>query len=147
MLTVRAERAVASRRSIALALLAAVGFGLYFTLTDAVADDSVLWLLLLGRTAAVAVLLAIVVATRPAVRPTARQVGALAVIGALDLLATGLYALATTKGLLTIVAVVGALYPVTTVLLARAVLKERLRREQQAGVGLAFAGVAAVAGG
>jgi drug/metabolite transporter (DMT)-like permease len=43
--------------------------------------------------------------------------------------------------------VVGALYPIATVLLARALLGERLRREQQAGIGLAFVGVAAVAAG
>jgi drug/metabolite transporter (DMT)-like permease len=70
----------------------------------------------------------------------------LVVVGALDLAATGLYAIATTKGLLAVVAVVGALYPVATVLLARAVLHERLQRPQAAGVVLAFLGVAAVAG-
>src|SRR6266511_1420986 len=44
-----AERAAAGRRSIALALVAAVGFGSYFALSDAAADDSVLWLLVLSR--------------------------------------------------------------------------------------------------
>jgi drug/metabolite transporter (DMT)-like permease len=136
-----------ARASIALALLAAVGFGLYFTLTDAVADRSVLWLLLLGRAAAIAALLGVLLATRPAVRPTPPQLGALAAIGAADLLATGLYAVAMTEGLLSVVAVVGSLYPIATVILARVVLKERLRREQQAGVALAFLGVAAVAAG
>ena len=60
-----------------------------------------------------------------------------------DLAATGLYALANTKGALSIVAVVGSLYPVLTVLLARVVLKERLRSVQSAGVAVAFLGVAA----
>ena len=142
-----AERAGAARTSIVLALLAAVGFGLYFTLTDAVADDSVLWLLLLGRAAAIAALLGVLLAARPAALPTPPQLGALAAIGAADLLATGLYAVAMTEGLLSVVAVVGSLYPIMTVILARAVLKERLRNEQWAGVGLAFAGVAAVAAG
>ncbi|HEX2085545.1 MAG TPA: EamA family transporter, partial [Solirubrobacteraceae bacterium] len=142
-----AEPGRSGRLSIGLALLAALGFGAYFTLTDAVAEDSILWLLLLGRAAAVSVLLAVVLVTRPRARPVPRQLAALATIGALDLAATGLYALATTEGLLSVVAVVGSLYPVATVLLARAVLKERLRREQQAGVALALAGVAAVAAG
>ena len=66
-------------------------------------------------------------------------------VGALDLLATGLYGVANTEGLLSIVAVVGALYPVATVLLARVVLHERLRPSQAVGVALAFLGVAAVA--
>ena len=144
----RSEHAApAARQSIVLALFAALAFGVYFSLTDTVAEDSVLWLLLLGRVAAVVILVGVVVARPPAVRPKPPDLGALAAIGALDLLATGLYALATTEGLLSIVAVVGALYPIATVLLARAILGERLQREQQVGVVLAFAGVAAVAAG
>ena len=141
------ERATAARTSIALALFAALAFGVYFSITDAVAEDSVLWLLILGRAAAIALLAGVLVARPPEVRPARRDLLPLAAIGALDLLATGLYALATTEGLLSIVAVVGALYPIATVLLARIVLGERLRREQQAGVALAFLGVAAVAAG
>ena len=137
----------AHRSSIVLALLAALAFGVYFSVTDAVAEDSVLWLLLLGRGAAIVLIAALLVIRPPAVRPRPPDLVALAAIGALDLLATGLYALATTEGLLSIVAVVGALYPIATVLLARAILGERLRREQQAGIALAFAGVAAVAAG
>jgi tetratricopeptide (TPR) repeat protein len=66
----------------------------------------------------------------------------MALVGVLDLAATGLFAVASTEGLLSVVAVVGALYPVATVLLARAVLKERIRRIQGFGVALAFLGVA-----
>jgi drug/metabolite transporter (DMT)-like permease len=137
----------AARTSIVLALFAALAFGVYFSITDAVAEDSVLWLLALGRVAAVALLVGFLVARPPRVRPEGTDLLPLAAIGALDLLATGLYAWATTEGLLSIVAVVGALYPITTVLLARAILGERLRRQQQAGVALAFVGVAAVAAG
>ena len=67
--------------------------------------------------------------------------------GLLDVSATGLYGLANTKGALSIVSVVGALYPVATVLLARAVLGERIRRVQQAGVAAAMLGVALIATG
>ncbi|HEV2062863.1 MAG TPA: EamA family transporter [Solirubrobacteraceae bacterium] len=141
------ERVGAARTSILLALFAALAFGVYFSITDAVAEDSVLWLLLIGRGAAVALLAGFVVARPPAVRPKPVDLLPLAAIGGLDLLATGLYALATTEGLLSIVAVVGSLYPIATVLLARAVLRERLRRGQQAGVALALVGVAAVAAG
>ena len=44
-----AEQAAAGRLSVVLALVAAVGFGSYFALSDAAADDSVLWLLVLAR--------------------------------------------------------------------------------------------------
>jgi drug/metabolite transporter (DMT)-like permease len=45
------------------------------------------------------------------------------------------------------VAVVGSLYPVTTVLLARVILRERLQRVQAAGVLVALLGVALVSVG
>ena len=46
-----------------------------------------------------------------------------------------------------IVAVLGALYPVTTVLLARCLLAERMLRVQQVGVLAAVAGVVLLAAG
>jgi drug/metabolite transporter (DMT)-like permease len=67
--------------------------------------------------------------------------------GTIDCTATGLYALATTKGALSIVAVIGSLYPVVTVLLARTFLAERIRPIQQVGVVAALAGVAMIAAG
>jgi drug/metabolite transporter (DMT)-like permease len=142
------EQASSSRTSIALALFAALAFGVYFSITDAVAEDSVLWLLLLGRGISVVLLGAALAVTRTPLRIRGRRdLGLVAMVGGLDLLATGLYGVANTEGLLSIVAVVGALYPVATVLLARVVLRERLRPSQAAGVALAVAGVAAVAGG
>jgi drug/metabolite transporter (DMT)-like permease len=69
------------------------------------------------------------------------------VVGLLDVGANGLYAWATTKGLLSVVAVLGALYPVSTVLLARVVLEERVRRVQEVGIVAALAGVALIAAG
>jgi drug/metabolite transporter (DMT)-like permease len=135
------------RRSIVLALVAAVGLGLYFTLSDPAADESVLWLLLVARTTAVVLLAGAALATRTSVAVPPRDLGTLALVGVLDLTATGLYGLANTEGLLSVVAVVGSLYPVTTVLLARAVLHERLARVQAVGVMLAFTGVGAVAAG
>jgi drug/metabolite transporter (DMT)-like permease len=136
-----------SRQSVLLALVAAVGLGLYFTLSDPAADESVLWLLLVARSTAVVVLGGAALVTRASVVMPPRDLRMLALVGVLDLAATGLYGLANTEGLLSIVAVVGSLYPVTTVLLARTILHERLARAQAAGVALAFTGVAAVAAG
>jgi drug/metabolite transporter (DMT)-like permease len=139
-------RAAASRLSIGLALVAALGFGSYFVLSDAAADDSVLWFLVLSRVIPVPALVAVAL-WRGMPAPEPRPAALLAVAGTLDCGATGLYALANTKGALSIVAVVGSLYPVATVVLARVVLGERIRPVQRLGVAAALTGVALIAGG
>jgi drug/metabolite transporter (DMT)-like permease len=55
--------------------------------------------------------------------------------------------MALTRGELSVVAVIGSLYPIGTVLLARVLLGERMRRIQLAGVLAAFVGVALVTAG
>jgi drug/metabolite transporter (DMT)-like permease len=133
----------ASRQSIALALAAALGFGTFFVVYDAAADGSVLWAVLIARLVAVPFVGGLVLARRQRL-PVRRDLAVLCVAGTLDLAATGLYALANREGALSVVSVVGSLYPVATVLLAQAVLSERVRASQGAGVLLAFAGVALV---
>ena len=54
--------------------------------------------------------------------------------GALDMLANVLYVVAVRGGMLSIVATLTSLYPASTIILARIVLKERLRTLQQIGV-------------
>jgi uncharacterized membrane protein len=141
-----AERAAAGKLSVGLALVAAVGFGSYFVLSDAAADDSVLWLLALSRIIPVPALAAFAWARRMP-RPPERATLVLVAAGTLDCSATALYGVANTKGALSIVSVVGSLYPVMTLILARAVLGERIRPVQQAGVAAALAGVAMIAAG
>jgi drug/metabolite transporter (DMT)-like permease len=141
-----AGRAAAGRLSIGLALLSAVGFGTYFSLADVAADGSVLWLLLLARVVVLPVMAGAVLISRPPL-PSRGDLATLVGAGLLDIVATGLYGVANTKGALSIVSVVGALYPVTTVLLARMVLSERLRPIQAAGIGAAFAGVGLIVAG
>ena len=60
-------------------------------------------------------------------------------IGGLDVAAAAGFAVATTQGELSIVAVLGALYPVATVVLAYYALRERLSRVQTVGVVCALA--------
>ncbi len=55
--------------------------------------------------------------------------------------------LAAGRGLLSVVGVLGSLYPAFTVVLARFVLHERLTRAQGAGVLVTLAGVVALAAG
>jgi drug/metabolite transporter (DMT)-like permease len=136
-----------NRRAILLALGAAVGFGLYFVFADIGADGSVLWLLALGRIFILPPIVTILAVRRVPVVPPVRDRWQLVAIGLCDLSATALYGVATTRGALAIVAVIGSLYPVMTVLLAWGVVGERISRLQLAGVITAMAGVAMVSTG
>jgi drug/metabolite transporter (DMT)-like permease len=140
------DEASVARLSIVLALLAAIGFGTYFIGADVAADDSVIWTVVLGRVIAIP-LVGAALLVRGTKLPRGPDLAALCIAGCVDLTATGLYGLANTHGALSIVSVVGSLYPVATILLARAVLHERVRRVQAAGVFAALTGVALIAVG
>jgi drug/metabolite transporter (DMT)-like permease len=143
----RGDRA-ASRtraRSVLLAVLAAVAFGVALLAIGRGAESSAVLTLVGMRTTSVSafVVVALVLRSVGGVRP--RDLPALGAIGACDLSANLAFGFASTLGLLSITAVLGSLYPVATVLLARFVLHERLLAVQWAGVGAALAGVALIA--
>jgi drug/metabolite transporter (DMT)-like permease len=141
-----AERVADTRRSIILALVAALGFGSFLTALDASAAHGAEWALLAARSTSVPLVLIAALAVRPGL-PQPADLPALALLGLLDAGANGLFAAASTQGLLSIVGVIGSLYPVATVILARAILRERIRPMQQIGVVAALAGVALIAAG
>ena len=68
----------------------------------------------------------------------------MAFIGLVDISATGAFILATQLGSLTIIAVLGSLYPAVTVLLARFIDKERLHHGQLVGLVLCFMAIALI---
>jgi drug/metabolite transporter (DMT)-like permease len=142
---VRAAGRRAHRDAIALALVAAVAFGLYFLLAHIGTRGGVGWLLMLANVTGVLGVLAIGALTHSPPRPPPRgDLVVLLLAGVLEFAATGLYGLANRHGQLSVVAVAGSLYPVATVLLARAVLHERLLAAQALGVSLALVGVALI---
>ncbi len=90
--------------------------------------------------------LALLVA-RPSFARVPAALGVLVAIGFFDVLANALFAIASTKGILPVVAVGGSMYPAFTIALAHGVLGERLARVQWGGVVLALVGVGLIAGG
>ena len=142
-----AAAAAVPRRELALAIVAGAAFGVVFILLGETSDDSGIWPLVSARLIQVLVLVPALLISRSQllVDPTSRLT-ALAV-GVLDVSANGLFLLAVREGLLSVVAVLSSLYPATTVLLARAMLGERLERAQLAGLGLALLGVGLIAAG
>jgi drug/metabolite transporter (DMT)-like permease len=138
----------AVRASLGLALLAALGFGSFFVLIDAATEDGgAPWSLLLVRVGEALLLGAAALVARPRMPASLRDASPLLLVGALDYLATALFALATEQGLLSVVSVVGSLYPAVTVVLARIVLAERVARSQEAGVVITLAAVVAISAG
>jgi drug/metabolite transporter (DMT)-like permease len=131
------------RQALFLAIGAAVGFGVAYTLLALAAGTSVYGTLLFQRIGGLVVLGPIVLRTGAlkGIGLTVRRVAALAAIGITDIAANGSYALAASRGNLSIAAVLASLYPVVTALLARAILSERLRTVQSVGVLAALAGV------
>jgi drug/metabolite transporter (DMT)-like permease len=136
-----------ARASVWLALLAALGFGCYFVGMRSSARADVPWALFTARAAGVAGLLVAVRVAREPIGGVGDALVPVAAVGILDLTANGLYALASRHGDLSVVAVAASLYPVATVLLARAVLGERVRRLQEVGIVAALTGVVLIAAG
>lgn len=138
----------ASREALILSGVAALGFGGFFIGMDAAVEDAgPYWSLFVARVAACAALGATLLALRPKLGLERGALPALALIGVLDVGANAFFALGTDTGLLSVVSVLASLYPVATVVLARALLHERLVPLQTAGVAVALAGVGMIAAG
>lgn len=143
-----AQQARRDRRlSVGLALLAALCIGLVLLGYDVTARTDPLWAMLGGRLSSATVFFVLFLVLRPRLRMTRAAVPYLIAVGILDTAANGLFSVATTQGYLSLVAVLGSVYPVVTVLLAFVALHERIARHQLAGVVGALAGVALIAAG
>lgn len=124
--------------------LSAAGFGAFYVFMDAAGEGGVPWALLVSRLAAVTAIVGVALALRVRVTVPRRTVPGLALIGVLIVGADAAYAVASTVGHLSVVAVLAAFHPVVTIALAATVLRERIDAVQRAGVVAALVGVIAV---
>lgn len=130
------------------AVVAALLLGALLTCLDAAGQSSAVWSAFTVRLSSVPLLAVAAIATGVPMRGIRRSDLALLLgVGAVDNAANVLFSLASSRGLLTLVAVIAALVPVVTVLLAWFLLHERLTHHQLVGVVLALAGVASIAAG
>ncbi|CAN5622271.1 EamA family transporter [soil metagenome] len=135
----------AAKHELVLALGAGTAFGFVFVVLGATDEASGFWPLLGARAASVTLLLVWVVRSGLPLVPRRDTRATVMGAGVLDVGANALYLLAVRDGLLSLVSVLSSLYPLTTVLLARVVLGERLHRSQVIGLGLGLGGVALIA--
>lgn len=124
-----------------LPLVAGSFFGLYFIAMHRATLTAFFWPLAAARLAGFLAFGGYALAARkPAMPP--RDLWALCVInGLMDVAGNAFYVLAAQAGRMDIAAVLGALYPASTVMLAWIFLRERLALRQAAGVLLAFAAI------
>jgi len=132
-------------RPVFLAFFAAVSFGfcVYFMAKGARINPTMTVTAM--RAVQVALVLVLFLAVRNLGGLVKRDVPMLATIGASDAGANVLYTFAASLGLLSVVSVLGSLYPIITVLLAWWIHKERLMRVQYIGIAITFTGVALLA--
>jgi drug/metabolite transporter (DMT)-like permease len=135
-------------RAVLLALVAAVALGIFtYFLGLGSREGDALSTLVGARVGSLAVLLGLALGRGTPLRIGRRWLVPVLAIGLCDVSANALFALASGRGLLALVSVLGSLYPVATVILAYLLLKERLTRMQIGGVGIALAGVVALSAG
>jgi len=129
------------------ALLSGISIGAFYVCIAQSHANAGLWPLVCSRLASVGVLAVLALAVGRSLAPQPGSWVMIIVAGVIDMCANALYLLATRYGMLSIVAVLASLYPASTVLLARVVLRERLNRLQIAGVACALVAVGMIATG
>lgn len=135
-------------RGVALGLASGAAFGLFFLFMRNGGETGALWPALAARSAGLAIYLvaAVIIKAAPVgIRAGWPLFAATLGAGAFDAAANICYVLATRAGLFGPAVVLTSLYPAVTVLLARLMLREHMRRTQQAGLLLAAVGISLIA--
>ena len=132
-------------RGLGLAICAGIGFGGYLICSRQAATEAVFWPLVAARLASVLEMLVIVVASRQAWAPARRLLPWMIVAGICDSLGNMFFMFAVRHGRLDVATVLSSLYPASTVLLARFLLKEKLSRLQASGMLAALVAVPLIA--
>jgi drug/metabolite transporter (DMT)-like permease len=140
----RPDGEVGSRRGLGLALLAGVMFGLFLISGKQAGHGGVFWPLVSARAASTVLMLIIVGFSPSDSRPLRPVLLPILLSGVFDSGANALFIAATRHGRLDVAAVLSSLYPASTVILARVLLKERISRMQTVGIAGALAAVAMI---
>jgi drug/metabolite transporter (DMT)-like permease len=128
-------------RTIALAFLSGLGFGMYFVLLARAGDDTGLWPLVISRFSSAALIVPLALARGAVALVRGRMAGVVLLAGSCDALANMCFLLASRHGLLSLASVLTSLYPAATVVLAVVLLREHTSTTQRVGLALAGASI------
>lgn len=143
-LVARPDGEIDSHRGLGLAVLAGLLFGLFLVAGKQAGHHGVFWPLVAARTASTLLMLIIVSFSPRDSRPLRTALVPILISGLLDSSANAMFIAATRHGRLDVAAVLSSLYPASTVILARVLLKERLSATQNAGIVGALLSVALI---
>src|SRR5256885_1341517 len=128
------------------AAIAMLAFGGYYIPMHAASQGDFLWAAFVFRLTSTTLIAAAWLVLRPSGARRA-DLPVLASIGVLDTGGNVFFSAASANGLVSVVSILASLYPVVTVLLARAVLEERVYRSQELGIALALVGIILISAG
>ena len=128
-----------------LPLLSGVCFATFFIFFDKGSGQSILWPLAATRVASITSLLSFSIVTRQPWIPTRDSWIPIIISSLLDSAGNALYAMSARMGRMDVAAVLGSLYPGSTVLLAWFILKERVSPLQMAGIFVALVAIVLIA--
>jgi drug/metabolite transporter (DMT)-like permease len=143
-LVARPNEHIDSHRGLGLAALAGIAFGLFLIAGKQAGHGGVFWPLVAARVVSTTLMLVLVAVTPRDPQPLRPVLWPVIVSGLLDSAGNALFIAATRHGRLDVAAVLSSLYPASTVILARFLLKERIVRLQALGIACAIVSVALV---
>jgi drug/metabolite transporter (DMT)-like permease len=147
VLVTRAAGGEGGRSGLEFALAGGVGIGLFTVFLGLIPEGSLFWPLALVKLSAGLFLVAVIVLARQSWRVPRRVLPAATGVAALDITGNGLFLLAAQAGALAVAAVLSSLYPVVTVVLAVALLHERVTRAHLVGITAAVAAIVLIGAG
>ena len=137
----------AGRSGIELGIVAGLCIGLFNVTISRIDESLVFGPVSIVRIVAIGLVAAVILVARHPGQVPARLLPAVAVIGVLDMTGVAAFLFAEGSGPLAVASILSSLYPVTTVLLAAIVLRERVTRHHALGIAAAAVAILLIGAG